>query len=826
MPPKRKLGAPAKSPPAKQGRVDAGNAMSLELDKAISDTDAPNYYHAVLAKFDTAIATHGSLDRYLHSIMPTDAHRADFAILIDEFFPPLPGVEYAAHLRTPGPVNLRPWQLGWDVQLGNKGIMVADDARVLVSLIALRGFRTDAERLPGVEKLSVEAASSLHPRFGAADGYSVVPHANLEAGVGSAGYTKGWFRSCCFLFVLATILEEDLIPNVMARPEIAESFQRVCAIVNVFDTVDQRVNATREITLSSVLTRRRPNCFTWMFQIRKLMATGLSAEATVASWSQASAVSAILAISTDEAKAALNLVSGCSEDFVNAMKALAEKYGMSKGPVAHSLLASPLVCLNNGPPHMSTIWENGLKNTNHTLAMLALRLQSDWENMPRAMRKVATPADLALLQPRCGAFAFLVRLLQAEISADHFHRELPALEVRFGLKYLDMEIDDEIRRSGTPDLDRVSAFKSILATYNKESEQARGKQHQELSDRVALATFEQMQAELTGDWAEMERYTNALLVTTRHQETDLLKFRQRRYQHGLERIDCMMEERMAICSLDNMNLSPQHFASTRLKLAAVRTAAAGKFMALLVLDATVYHNAEVLEGVMVNAASILHQDAGYGMFVLMPQHHKSLSSETVLKHTRLIEDRLMAHNLELGGGDIAVNYHVPDEHGNDRRRLSQKARLVHSKVFGTGALWQNSDAARGTIGPLPLLRVKDMISPGTEPGDSDRKLSPGNRLLQRGPEAVKIMIEQLVAGLGLTRGDKLMIVDFVPGWYSEWSAATWAAQKSHGHDVLFAYCGFHVDQKEFKSVSSRVKGMLMDEWWDLQPEAGSPTQTC
>ena len=59
-------------------------------------------------------------------------------------------------------------------------------------------------------------------------------------------------------------------------------------------------------------------------------------------------------------------------------------------------------------------------------------------------------------------------------------------------------------------------------------------------------------------------------------------------------------------------------------------------------------------------------------------------------------------------------YQMEEEHGNDRRLKSQKARLCTSKSFGQldeayRAAWRASYAARGVLGPLPLVRAKDMI---------------------------------------------------------------------------------------------------------------------
>ena len=82
------------------------------------------------------IAEHGSLDRYLDATWGD--RRLEFCLLLNDNFPPLPGLNYSLAPAV-GKVALHPWQLGWTISLGNKGILIADDSKTLVSLIVLQG---------------------------------------------------------------------------------------------------------------------------------------------------------------------------------------------------------------------------------------------------------------------------------------------------------------------------------------------------------------------------------------------------------------------------------------------------------------------------------------------------------------------------------------------------------------------------------------------------------------------------------------------------------------------------------------------------------------
>ena len=287
----------------------------------------------------------------------------------------------------------------------------------------LTGFLTDADLVPGVEKLTVELGQ-LCP-----DMYPPVPFADGLAS--SIGYIKGWARSVCLLFVLDSIVLLNLLDGAKSRDHFFRTLCVVHGIFTAYQSVADRVAASREMTLSSVMTRRRPNAFTWMFQIQKVISSGGAEDASTAvmSWSRSSAVASVLSISTDEAKTALNLLSGTTPEFRDQLKMLAEEYGMSRGsPLSHQALSSHLVVLNKGPSHSTTAWDAGLKNTAHTLRLMGLRYRRDWETTPRSMRKTVGLSELGVLQHRCAAFSFYCRLLEAEVPKDHYDEKLPHLE--------------------------------------------------------------------------------------------------------------------------------------------------------------------------------------------------------------------------------------------------------------------------------------------------------------------------------------------------------------------------------------------------------------
>ena len=384
---------------------------------------------------------------------------------------------------------------------------------------------------------------------------------------------------------------------------------------------------------------------------------------------------------------------------------------------------------------------------------------------------------------------------------------------------MDFELDEEFKKGAVPDVSNVGAFKTALESFRSCKNKVLQEKHQELVNRVALANFEQLSAELREDQAAADEYMLKDTQWKQLQESETQAYCHARYDRGLRRCEEYAQERLQVSLVDDLKSGPQEFAALRSRLLSSRTTTSMEIYAVIVLDVTVYHNADWFEGSLSCMANLLHQDKNNVGLVLMPQMHKCTSPEVILKHSRLVDDRLMAHNLCVAFGELAVTYHIQDEHGADRRRLSQPARLVTSRVFASTP-WSESRVARGVIGPVPMMRVRDMVPPGSQPADWDRRITPTQRITQRGPDGVKVMLDQILEGMSLNRGDRVVVIDAMPGFFAEWAHAAWAVQKARSDDVGVAYLGLHVDLHEWKAVHGRMMAMLMEQWWENQSEAG------
>lgn len=126
--------------------------------------------------------------------------------------------------------------------------------------------------------------------------------------------------------------------------------------------------------------------------------------------------------------------------------------------------------------------------------------------------------------------------------------------------------------------------------------------------------------------------------------------------------------------------------------------------------------------------------------------------------------------------------------------------------------------ARGVLGPLPLIRVRDMVVPRLEPGETS--LGPNQRLLQRGQQAVELLVTQMLEGFTGKKGDRFLFVDLTPSISSEAALAMLNLQSQGFMDLQIGYVGLHTNKEELDFCARQVSLALMTSWWDKQPESG------
>ena len=248
----------------------------------------------------------------------------------------------------------------------------------------------------------------------------------------------------------------------------------------------------------------------------------------------------------------------------------------------------------------------------------------------------------------------------------------------------------------------------------------------------------------------------------------------------------------------------------------------------MVLDMSVPPNLTDIDDLVRSCGNLLHQSANNALLVILPQKYSGQTVKSNLAALRRIEDAILANGLNMEV-DIALHLEVEGMHGNDRRPLSARCRLCVSDKIPEGASsWLSSNAARGKLADVPLMRIKEMkrLQPPNHIGESVEaySLSPAERCQQKGVKAAAKIIESLVEGTVLQSPEyRLDIVEFNLQAVPDWVEATWYLKytwESNSSKPRVSYFGIARDLSVHKAVTSHMEAILMQEWWENHPEAG------
>lgn len=179
-----------------------------------SDVKAAFILYPFLAKpldlFDNLWAQHQDVVEILESLFPSEADEMTWCQWLADNFEQEPDRRYldSCDGHDQGVVYLRPFNLSWRRESGNKGYVMQESFRNLLQLILAKGFQTDADIL-GTERLVCQAHD---PRLVdvSAKIYSHVVEDNAMPCF-SISMIKGWSRSCAMHMVLKLCCDSGII---------------------------------------------------------------------------------------------------------------------------------------------------------------------------------------------------------------------------------------------------------------------------------------------------------------------------------------------------------------------------------------------------------------------------------------------------------------------------------------------------------------------------------------------------------------------------------------------------------------------------------------
>lgn len=210
---------------------------------------------------------------------------------------------------------------------------------------------------------------------------------------------------------------------------------------------------------------------------------------------------------------------------------------------------------------------------------------------------------------------------------------------------------------------------------------------------------------------------------------------------------------------------------------------------MVLLDATVFpSNALLLKSALTTVQTVINMGSANIGHVQLPIPQTNTTTQALVKHRRAIEDALMAGGLDTSSTAILDFARPANATASNQRQGLQTCLALLPKARAPS--W----TVPGVIGPLPLIRVCDMLGydPDSRPGATARaeqKLGDNNygdfeledgvagsglvgsklsfRLVfcskaRKGVEAHEKIIDAYIAQLQRGQNDKILIFDVLP----------------------------------------------------------------
>lgn len=476
----RKAVAPAddddlNTPKRRKGGAAASAQTPENVLKALADSPQimneksdHTYITKILEYYTACIGdTSDTVANFLAATYSTDKLKSEFASYIDESFPPEDGISYATDYHV-GPVYGRPWMMNWHEMAGNKGLVLKDCQKSLLTLILALGFRSDPDKYVGVEKLYW--GPPVPELFEHPQSYPAL-HADLLP-IFQAHSTKGWTRSITLMFALHAIHKLDLLESVRANTAIFNSFRTLYIVIADTTSELARMESSYSATMASTLTRTRPNAFNHLHHVLKKQKLGSTPESAL-NMHQQSQLIQVLGIGRFEAKAVMNLIK-INDSLRRTLAAAAATYGVHSGPLNHAALASDALLDTYQPDMPVPTFKAKMKSTPSTAFLLGQRVVADYVDSPPQLRRTMNNDGVITLQKISRAFELALDEFAGHVSDKVFKVEEVSLRKAFMHKFMDDALLLKVDSCEDPfDLMTIPEFRTILVRVRSHQQQVR-----------------------------------------------------------------------------------------------------------------------------------------------------------------------------------------------------------------------------------------------------------------------------------------------------------------------------------------------------------------
>jgi hypothetical protein len=244
------------------------------------------------------------------------------------------------------------------------------------------------------------------------------------------------------------------------------------------------------------------------------------------------------------------------------MTLMVQKYGFShngrNGFISHEALSFDGLAVGHVPKTSNDYWSSHTTVTPDILKIAGARMIGDFESMPPKMRKVVTTESMAFYLRVASTYTFAGMIISCRIADSTFKDAAPKLNNKFMLKYMDDELERMHQLAPEPfDPTIMNDYKNIVFKELNEKRDELAQRDQELAEKVADATCEQIVEQVMGDWTSLELYLQETSTEASLNAAKDLQYLRARRARGISECEKFMDDALLLENIDSAEDFPE-----------------------------------------------------------------------------------------------------------------------------------------------------------------------------------------------------------------------------------------------------------------------------
>ncbi|CAE7226915.1 unnamed protein product [Symbiodinium microadriaticum] len=497
--------------------------------------------------FESWWREHQDVEGIMKALWPDPDSQQAWVMKLDQLFPPEDGVQYLqAEWGDHGLKNLRPWHWGWTKACGNKGTVTKENFLYLLQSVMAKGLVTDTLEA-GIElPLIMPARPTFHD-----DLCSTVTVKELAPAF-SVHEIKGWTRVTAMYIAVAAAetagILDDYVGFLKATGKLHNFQTQVANYMNIPEGKDE-IDINRDVTLVSVLSRSKPNCFTYVHQIdKRVQLFDYDPRQQLNAFKEAAAQ---FNLSRGESDAVENLLLHISPASREMLTKMSSTFGMVRGPISHSGIASRALRNNFHRESGIAFYEDKLGNAEGTVELILSRVYKDYINTAVGLRTSASDEKVQQLQKICRMFQLFLEQLATRLSQEVFSAERPNLVECFMSGSFDDELLEQAEKLPVPlDCAALAEFRHLTQRAANQLRNEELRKKKELQTQVDKASIQSLTEQMTQDVEALKTYDKSLAEAKELWGDMVQSYKRNRRNKGLARVEDIMNTRLSVQVLE------------------------------------------------------------------------------------------------------------------------------------------------------------------------------------------------------------------------------------------------------------------------------------